>query len=396
MLVPGFMYFGAALYSVVLPLLVVDLGGRVIHYAALNAIYNTVYAVASWVLPSVLRGLSRKSVLAVCYGVLAAIAVATAYAPSIAVVIALQVPYALGAALATVLQTNVFVELWRGRRGVTLLYIATSLGWIASLATGSAMRSFVELQSLFLVSSAGFLVAALATLMFPPTVGIIEAQRVVSLRSLYRWVVERVRMLNPLTTPRPSFRIGRLTALKLFLIAVGVTYIAIGAFFTALPIYLKKVVKVGDTMFLALSATAGLASLALYFVQLRVAERLELVWRIHIAVLAVRSLLFACPQILAAHPHCFFILYAALGATWAFIGSVQSMIASSLAPPGRKDEILGNMNASMSIGLVIGYAVATLADIMGYATVFAITSVLIAIAAVLNLYSVRYYRLGLV
>ncbi len=396
MLVPSFMYFGAALYNVVLPLLVVDLGGSVIHYAALNAIYNTVYAIASWILPSILRGLSRKSVLALCYGILAAIAIATAYAPSIATVIALQVPYALGAALTTVLQTNVFVELWRGRRGVTLLYIATSLGWIASLATGSAMRNFVELRSLFLVSSAGFLVAALVTLSFPPTVGIIEAQRVVSLRSLYRWVVERVRMLNLLATPRPSFRIGKLSALKLFLIAVGVTYIAIGAFFTALPIYLKKIVKISDTTLLALSATAGLASLALYFIQLRIAEKLEVVWHTHIAALVVRALLFACPPALAAHLHYLFILYAALGATWAFVGSIQSMIASSLAPPGRKDEILGNMNASMSIGLVIGYAIATLADIMGYTTVFVIASTLIAIAAVLNLYSVKYYRLGLV
>jgi len=239
MVIPAAMYFGAAVYNVALPLLIVDLGGNVVDYAILNIVYNTLYALSSWTLPSVFKGFSRKSMLIASYGFLALIALLTAYARSVLYLVLLQIPYALAIAFATVIQTNVFVELWKGRRGITVLYIATSIGWIVSLSMSSILRKYVDTFTLLYLSVIGFASAAIASAYLPQIIGVIEAQRVLSLRAMYRWVIERARMLNIFATPRPSLRLGKVSALKLFLLAVGITYIAIGAFFTSMPIYLK-------------------------------------------------------------------------------------------------------------------------------------------------------------
>ncbi|HDI02047.1 MAG TPA: MFS transporter, partial [Ignisphaera sp.] len=292
MVIPAAMYFGAAVYNVALPLLIVDLGGNVVDYAILNIVYNTLYALSSWTLPSVFKGFSRKSMLITSYGFLALIALLTAYARSVLYLVLLQIPYALAIAFATVIQTNVFVELWKGRRGITVLYIATSIGWIVSLSMSSILRKYVDTFTLLYLSVIGFASAAIASAYLPQIIGVIEAQRVLSLRAMYRWVIERARMLNIFVTPRPSLRLGKVSALKLFLLAVGITYIAIGAFFTSMPIYLKKLYRVSDSTIFALTATAGATSFILYFLQLRISEKVEVVWKTHIVALSIRTAIF--------------------------------------------------------------------------------------------------------
>ncbi len=397
LVIPAMLSFGTALYSTLLPLVTVKYGGGVTEYALINISYCLSYALGSWVLPTVLRGLHRKVALMVCSSLTFSVALITGLLNNPYLIVLIQVPYALLIALSTVIQTNIFAELWRGGKGVTLLYVASSIGWIASLLIGSFLRGLgVCYLHLFALSSIGFLVASLTSVALPRTVGVIEAQKVLSFKSLYRWVIERVRLFNPLALPKPVMRIRRLASLKVFLISTYVVYASIGLYFTVLPIYLKKVVMIDDATFIALSAVAGTSSLTLYLMQLRISENVITLWQAHIVALTARVVLFAIPPLLVSSKHLYYLLYASLGATWAFVGSVQSIITSKLAPPRRKDELVGTMNALMSAGLATGFMMSTVVNTLNYQSAFIMSSVLIATSIIINYKALKLYEAGLI
>lgn len=394
--IPAFLSFGAALYNTLLPLAIVKLGGDVLEYALVNIVYCVFYAIGSWFLPSVLMGLHRRKILSICCALLFLSSLMTSALLNTLVITLIQVPYALFIALATVVQTNIFIELWRGGKGVTLLYVASSVGWIASLVIGSLMRLITASYFiLFMISSLGFLIASLTSLTLPSTVGVIESQKVISFKALYRWVIERIRVFNPLALPKPVFRIRRFASLKLFLLGTCLTYLAIGLYFTVLPIYLKRVIRISDTEFIALSATAGTASLILYLMQLSISENISYLWKAHISSLITRSVLFILPIWLSKSVN-YFILYSLLGVTWSFIGSVQNIIASKLAPPRRKDEVIGDMNALVSIGLMMGFIISFTTNHLGYRQEFIISTITILTSAIINYKAYKLYESGLV
>ena len=176
--------------------------------------------------------------------------------------------------------------------------------------------------------------------------------------------------------------------------SVVATYTSILVFFSALPPYLRKVLGVSEEMLFLLSVANSSTSTTIYAIVRRLGLGYQTLWRIHIAALTARVVLFLLPIPLKSLPTNNVVpllvgLYIGIGATWAFIGSVQQVIMVSISEPERRDERLGQLNAAMSIGSIFGCSIASVLGYLGYETLFVTASVLMVGAVALNIAAYR-------
>jgi len=365
-----------------------------------NLLYSASYAASSWIMPQLLRGVPRKTVLTALYSVGALICLAIALSNSVVQVVALQAPLGFVNALAFTLQTALFVDLLRARhRAIYRMYLSSGIGFVLGSLTASAVRRVANLSLATSLSAASLACAAAITTVLPAAAGVVEAGKVVAYRSIPTIIAERMRQLfSALTAPRGfalSLRalrksLGR--TIPLFLAGCSATFISIYLFFSVFPIYLRRVMGLSDSVMFLLPVASGSASTAVYALLSRREIDYKVMWRAHIAALLARTALFASPLALGrglSMPFAAICFYLAVGLTWAFIGSAQNLIMVNLSEPERKDERLGQLNGSVSVGSIAGSIAATALSYMGYHTVFLAASAIMVLAALLNVAALR-------
>ncbi len=378
---------------------IIALGGGPQLVALSYLMYNVGFTISSWVSPYALRGTPRKRVFCACLLLTGLIYAAIAIAGSASMIVALQLPYGFLASLTSSLQTSIFVELLQCKqRGVYTMYLFSGLGFTLGGVLGGVFRKFVSLSHVLLAAT--LLVVAASTLcmlLLPRTLGVIEASSVVAERGLLVVLVEKARLLSTLfvrpriSSPKAIRRVfGR--TIPLFLTASALVFVAIIMFFSTLPVYLRRVAHVPETIMLMLPAVSGSVSTSVYAVVSRKEIPYLTLWKIHIAALAARALLFSVPifiDSLLSRTPIVVSFYVLVGLTWAFIGSVQSNIMVHLAEPGRREERLGHLNAAISIGSIAGSLIASSLSPLGYQVIFLASSLVIALAAIMNVASLR-------
>jgi len=386
-------YMGSALKIAVL-------GAPPSYLGLANLLYSASYAASSWIMPQLLRGVPRRTVLTALYGVGALICLAIALSKSVLQVVALQAPLGFVNALAFTLQTALFVDLLRARhRAIYRMYLSAGVGFVLGSLTASMVRKVATLATATSLSSIALACAASITATLPRATGVVEAGKVIAYRSIPTIVVERMRQLfSALTAPR-GFALSLLAirravgrTIPLFLAGCGATYVSIYIFFSVFPIYLRRVMGLSDSIMFLLPVASGSASTSIYAVLSRREVDYRAMWRAHIAALLARTALFASPLALGpslSSPVAAICFYLAVGLTWAFIGSAQNLIMVNLSEPERKDERLGQLNGSISAGSIVGSLAATTLSYLGYHTVFITASGIMVLAALLNVAALR-------
>ncbi len=378
---------------------IISLGGGTELVGLSYLLYNLGFTISSWTLPYAFRGSSRKVVLCACLFTLSLIFLSIALANSAIMVVLLQLPYGFVASFTSSVQTSIFVELVRCKhRGVYTMYLFSGLGFAMGGLLGGILRRFFELSTVILLASAFTgLSASIALASLPSTLGVIEASTVVAEKGMLAIVVEKARLLYTLfVRPRGGFpkalkhTISR--TIPLFLLASGTVFVAIMMFFSAFPVYLRKVAKVPESLMMALPAVSGATSTSIYALISRLEVHYSKLWRIHVIALAARALLFSSPIFIGCalgNPFVTITFYFFIGLTWAFIGSVQSNVMVHLAEPSRREERLGHLNAAISIGSIIGSTLASSLSSLGYYTIFILSAITISISALLNALALR-------
>jgi len=391
LLIPALYYFAVALAWISIAIIVVNLGGDVKDYALVNLIYNATSAIFSSLLPRILAGIERRQALSISYIVLTFVYIYLYKSQTLIEVYIIHVFYGLASAMILSFQTPIFVEIFGRGKGISLMYIFSSIGWIISLALGGYLRSYITVKELMLLPAISSGICSIASLLLPKTVGVVEAQKMIAFRKLFMIVIERTKRFHVLAPQLviPKMK-ARLKPIDLYLIASAMIFIAASMYFSALPIYLKKIVNVSDEELYYFSTVSGIASLTAYFIQLRLSENIEILLKLHITALGTRLLLFIAPLIIRDAIH-YYPLYFALGITWGFIGSVQSHIIAYLAEPHRKDERFGHLNTSISIGLILGNLLASILSILGYEALFAVSSIIVGLLALFINMKCRIY-----
>ncbi len=398
-LIPSLYSASIAIANMGSTLKIIALGGGTQLVGLSYLLYNLGFTISSWTLPYALRGSSRKLTLCACLLAIALVFLAISFAPSAWLVVALQLAYGFVASLTSSVQTSIFVELVRCKhRGVYTMYLFSGVGFALGGIVGGAIRRFTTLSNTILTATAFALASAfLATIILPPTLGVVEASRVVAERGMLAIVVEKARLLSTLFVgprmclPR-AIRRALARTIPLFLLASGTVYVAIMMFFSAFPVYLRRVAKVPEALMLVLPAVSGSVSTSIYAAMSRREIEYTKLWRAHIIALLARSILFSSPLLIGralGSPLVVTAFYALIGLTWAFIGSVQSNVMVHLAEPGRREERLGHLNAAISMGSIIGSLAASSLSSLGYTAIFVSASIVIAISALLNVIALR-------
>ncbi len=378
---------------------IIELGGGTQLVGLSYLLYNIGFTLSSWTLPYVFRGSSRKSMLCMCLGLLSATFLGIALAPNAWLVVALQLPYGFIASFTSSVQTSIFVELVRCKhRGVYTMYLFGGLGFAAGGVAGGIARRLLPLSNVIMLSSLFTATASVMAIAFlPPTLGVVEASKVVAERGMLAVVVEKARLLYMLfVKPRAclpkALRLAFGRTIPLFLLASSTVYVAIMMFFSAFPVYLRRVAKLPESLMMVLPAVSGSTSTAIYAIMSRRDIEYTKLWRAHILALFARSILFASPIFIGyalSNPAAALSFYFFVGLTWAFIGSVQSNVMVHLAEPARREERLGHLNAAISMGSIVGSLAASSLSGLGFNPIFAAASCIIAIAAALNIAALR-------
>jgi len=397
--IPSLYSASVAIINMGSTLKIIALGGGSRLVALSYLLYNTGFTLSSWITPYALRGTSRKCTFCICIFLIGVTYLAISFANNALAVAVLQLPYGFLASLAASLQTSIFVELLHCKqRGVYTMYLFGGLGFTLGGLLSGIIRRFASLSTVLEFATLLAIAASvLCTTVLPRTLGVIEASKVVSERGFLVLLIERARLLTMLfVRPRIGFPRSLLRALNrtipLFLTACSLVFVSIMMFFSTLPVYLRREAHVPESIMLMLPAVSGAISTSIYAVMSRRGIHYVTLWKIHIAALIARTMLFASPiAIDSAFSKAPIVLtfYAFVGLTWAFIGSAQSTIMVHLAEPGRREERLGHLNASISLGSIVGSLVASLLSPFGYYIAFIVSSLIMGVAALVNTLSLR-------
>ncbi len=275
----------------------------------------------------------------------------------------------------------------RPERVLARLGFASGGGWAAGLALGSAVSAAYGTSVNFHVAVA-VATLGLATLAAGVKGPMIPLERLHAIKppSPFYGFVDRVKMVYALIVEPPKLgakvRRGLEDPLLLTLVAVLVAFSGIGVFFTQVPVFLRRVLGMGDAEVFAALSVHSLTSTASFTFIHRLVERLTPARALTLALL-VRAVAFAAPPVVAlTAPQAVPAIFLATGFTWSMISVSMNSIVVAISEEERKGERLGQLTSMTSLGLLVGSAASgLLVEALGFHTAFVSAAALEAVAA---------------
>jgi MFS family permease len=297
-------------------------------------------------------------------------------------------------------------SLWERRIGQ--LNQIGALGWAAGLVLGSVALAGMSLRLseetstrvLFMILAAGAACATFLSLRWipHPSPRFAERRFFGTILAMGNFLVERARFapyhlyhyLNLRRLPNLLWNEeGLRRETKRFLLATLLAFTAMGFFAVPLPILLSERFGLAPSMVFAYFIVSSVTTAAAYpFASRRIHHTGNKA--VHMGALAIRFVLFVATAAFLAlsttppPPFLIVLFFLLLGGTWSFFQLSGVALASHLAKPRFRGQVLGLYNAFAGVGTIVaGVGSGYLATYGGYQSTFAASAFLIALCLVI-------------
>ena len=363
--------------------------------------YNTAYTLMSFIwVPIFSNRLSRSSLVSIALIVIGASSLGMALINNAYIIIVLNAIYGLFSSIITPVMTTIITD-YVGKDSIALtrLNMASSIGMIIGYMIASFLRSSLGLDAVLLTSGMAILISAFIPLTFPPKYRVIEPRRTSNL-PLLPLITGRLRSLpsllilinniksnitNLVVNVVNSINSKMSRKLPLTYLATTILFTAISIFFTPIPAYLRYLGFTDSELFLLALVSITVSTITYRFLR-KIIESCSNAWCILLISVGTRAILFMLPSLLKSRI-VILVMYILIGASWAGISLSLTMIILCMSEIERREERLSMLNASISIGLILGSLISgPIAEVLGFNYVFLISSILIVLALA------TYYR----
>ncbi len=283
------------------------------------------------------------------------------------------------AVLSPLLTTMLTDYIGRDSIAVTKYNVYSSMGLIIGYFVAGSLRSFTGLGGVLLMSLAFLLISIPASLLISPKYVAVEPRKVSYLSSIPQFTGRLRPLPSTLFTPKIIYNMGRLARdfrkmvsrrlgrrLPLALLATGVFFTGVSAFFSLLPPMLRYM-GVSDSVLYYSYLYSTIVTIISYAFIIKRRERMGSPWRALIYTMFSRVGIFLLPLAPLTHLHTssvvavsLLLLFTLVGITWGIITVYLPVAILSISEAERKDERLGHMNASIGAGMIMGSALSGL------------------------------------
>jgi MFS family permease len=264
--------------------------------------------------------------------------------------------------------------------------LASGSGWFLGLLLGGVFVKALGLRGALLVAIPLAALAIISTVLSQGPLIELEREILAKPHTLFLGVAERIRMIfyyiPKMGNPLKASRRVMYDPFRSFLMAMMLAFLAISLFFTQIPVFMRRVLGVpdGDVMMLMSIhngiSTVIFALLGFNIIRIRPASALQL-------ALALRSLAFLLPLLsyVVSYRLVLPITFLTTGTTWALINVSTNSIVLNMGGAERGGEKIGQLNGSISLGIVVGSLLSgVLVHVFGFKVNFIVASLTVFVS----------------
>jgi len=291
------------------------------------------------------------------------------------------------------------IKLSTASRIVNKISLFAGIGWSIGLII-AGITSIDSLGNAIIIAFIANVTSLFITIKFLPETPItIERQQVI-IPSPKPWIIDKARMIYSFIVQLPKlgdlYNLLRLLkmcfvrTIPLYLFAMLIAFTAIGLFFTQLPVFLKITIEMDDFMIFLAYALSSITSTLTYLLTPKLIDSLS-ERKLLGLILCLRGLIFSIPIYLSIFNSLILaiILFITIGASWAPISVTMNSIMIKMAEPHRRAERVSQLNAMISLGLMIGSGLSGLVVMLGFEAVFIISATMILISGTIILLALK-------